>query len=214
MPALLLTISACNLGLAYFNLTTVAPYEICLNAAKTANREILDYCQCCDRSHEISGAINTCPDSDLSRIDLPLSIQKVQSKMRSANFNCAPILNSKSCTEEFGMQLGAGSIFYDPLNFPPGVPGTKPVSDVGSFTTFPGPQTTVIGMYGGYTSTVTMVPWGRGSGATGTAKSATGTGIGTAQPASSTSKSSASTISAHPMLLAAALIVAAWIIGP
>jgi len=197
------------LGLAYFNLTTVAPYEICLNAAKTANREILDYCQCCDRSHEISGAINTCPEYDMSRIELPQSIQRVQSRMRTSNFNCAPILNSDKCTEEFGMQLGAGSIFYDPFNFPPGLPGTKPVSDVGSFTTFPGPQTTVIGMYGGYTSTVTMAPWGRGSGATGAAKSATGTAQ--AQAASSTSKSSASTNSAHPALLAAVLTVMVWV---
>ena len=67
-------------------------------------------------------------------------------------------LNSNSCISDFGLVPQAGTTFYDPVNLPAGVPGTDPVSDVGTFTTFPGPQTIPLTM-AAYTSTITMAPW-------------------------------------------------------
>jgi hypothetical protein len=111
------------------------------------------------------------------------------------------------------MKLGSGTEFYNLLSLPPGVPGTQSASDVGSFTTFPGPQTTTLKMFGGYTSVITMAPWTAGSGGSGVrtdglaAASATGTNSG------SGGKSSASATNARGALavIIAGLTAMFWI---
>lgn len=89
--------------------------------------------------------------------------------------DCSPVLNSQQCSSEFNFALGAGTEFYDPVSPPAGVPGTKPLSDVDTLTTFPGPQTYSLTIdRAGYTSVITMVPSGAKSVATATAAGGNG----------------------------------------
>ena len=159
-------------------------------------------CMCCLTSTRISSAIQTCPDSDLSVIGGPTAFQDARNDV--AGLGGCPILGSNRCSKELGRQPVPAGIFYNPLSFPPGVPGTKPVSEVGSFTTFPGRQTTTITMFPGYSSVITMVPW------KGVAGGATGAGQPTAT-ATNAVKSTASTtrISAGAVLLAIILFTVA-----
>lgn len=133
---------------------------ICTNVAGNGDREALSYCQCCDQTRKLSAAINTCPGSDLSILGMPSYIENMASlQPYSSGFDCSPILNSDQCTSEFGFVLEAGTEFYNPVALPSGVPGTEPLSDIGSLTTFPAAQTfSVTIAEAGYTSTITMVP--------------------------------------------------------
>jgi hypothetical protein len=158
---------ACNIGNMWSNLTSKVD-GLCDNFIGTGGNN-LDWCHCCAFSGPISSAIQTCPTTDLSILGLIEFIDSMRTTTASIGMDCAPILNSDACSREVGMQLGSGSgsQFYDLNNLPSGVPGTQEVSDVGSFTTFPGPQTTTVSIFGGYQSVLTMKPWTAGSGGTG-----------------------------------------------
>lgn len=157
---------SCNLGLAYSNLTSIPSGDPCGSLAAAGDLENTDYCNCCSNTLDVSSAINICPDTDLSVLNLSGQISGFASIQQGEGIDCSPILNSDTCATEFGFVLAAGSEFYNLLALPQGVPGTKAASDVGSFTTFPGPPTTTIGMFPGYTRAVTMAPWNADSGAT------------------------------------------------
>jgi hypothetical protein len=129
------------------------------------NLDTVDLCSCCNTVSALSNAINSCPDSDLSVIHIDSQINSYASVERASGTDCSPILNSDICSSEFGFTLDAGTEFYDASAMPPGVPGTKPVSNVGSFTTFPGPQVTSISMLG-VQGVITLAPWNDDSGET------------------------------------------------
>jgi hypothetical protein len=131
-------------------------------ASSGVSFDVLNSCQCCYLTFGFSNAINICPDSDLSIIGLPGQINSAASGIQNIAAECSQILNSNQCTAEFGssFQLDAGTDLFNPLALPVGVPGTQPLSDVGSFTAFPGPQVTTISMSpAGYVKVITMAPW-------------------------------------------------------
>ncbi|KAJ9663511.1 hypothetical protein H2198_000777 [Neophaeococcomyces mojaviensis] len=173
----------------------------CFNVAGSPDPDDLSYCQCCDNSREYSAAINTCPESDLSFIGLPKFMNHTTALSPwNKEFNCSPILNSDQCASTFGFRLGAGTTFYDPVSPPAGVPGTKPLSDIGTLTTFPAPQTyTLTISQAGYTSTITMVPSNAKSAATATAAGGSGQAKGGSSSSlpSSSGSSSSSTSAGH-----------------
>ncbi|KAE9992626.1 hypothetical protein EG327_008369 [Venturia inaequalis] len=154
---------SCNIGNAYSNMTVRKPDSICQDLVGSGG-DNLKRCECCESSRYFSGAVNTCPRTDLSIIALDVYFKGAVNNVPQVDVDCAPLLNSDKCTEEFGMKLGSGTEFYNLLSLPPGVPGTQAISDVGAFTTFPGPQTTTLKMFGGYSSVITMAPWTAGSG--------------------------------------------------
>lgn len=147
-------------------MTVRKPDSICQDLVGSGS-DNLKRCECCESSRYFSGAVNTCPRTDLSIIALDVYFKGAVNNVPQVDIDCAPLLNSDKCTEEFGMKLGSGTEFYNLLSLPPGVPGTQAISDVGAFTTFPGPQTMTLEMFGGYSSVITMAPWTAGSGGSG-----------------------------------------------
>jgi hypothetical protein len=176
---------ACNLGVTYARLTASVNIDACDNA----NIDNVGYCSCCNDVTALSNAINTCPDTDLSNIQIASFINSVASIEQATGTDCAPILNSDMCASQFGFALNAGTEFYDARALPPGVLGTKPVSNVGSFTTFPGPQVTSVSMLAVQT-VITLAPWNEDSGGSGS--SATETAAGGAAQSTGSAKSTGS----------------------
>lgn len=163
---------------------------------------MIDYCTCCSNTRQYSAAINTCPDSDLSELGLP----KYMSDTTNLNpwnkgFDCSPALNSQECTSIFGFVLGAGTEFYDPVAPPAGVPGSRPLSDVGTLATFPASQIFPLTMnLAGYTSTITMVPSNARSATTATAVRGSGKANGASNSASGSGSSLSPTSTGHRIL--------------
>ncbi|KAK5043618.1 hypothetical protein LTR84_011378 [Exophiala bonariae] len=145
-----------------------------------------DYCSCCESARNPSSVINTCPGSDLSILDFPKVVSNsIQSGPRALGFNCSPILNSDMCTLTFGLDLWAGTEFYDLAAPPPNVTMDKPLSDIGTLTAFPGAQTYPLTISNaGYTSTITMAPFNAKNAAAATQTMASGATGGAQEPGS------------------------------
>lgn len=185
---------ACSLVEAYANLTEIFVEGLpCIDYIGGSD-EVLDYCTCCSNVRQYSAAINTCPESDLSILGLSQYMSDTTALSPwNKGVDCSPVLNSQQCSSEFNFVLGAGTDFYDPISPPANVPGTKPLSNVGTLTTFPGPQTYSLTIdRAGYTSVITMVPSGAKSAATATAAGENGQSNKNSDSSSASSSSSTS----------------------
>lgn len=201
---------ACSLVEAYANLTEIFIEGLPCISYVGGDQNTIDYCTCCSNTRQYLAAINTCPDSDLSELGLSKYMSDTTNLSPwNKGFDCSPALNSQECKSSFGFVLGAGTEFYDPVAPPAGIPGSKPLSDIGTLTKFPASQVFPLTIdRAGYTSTITMVASNARSATTaaaargsGQANEASNSASGSESASRSSSSSSSSATSAGHRLL-------------
>lgn len=137
-------------------------------------------------------SLAACPKSDLSIVGFADYLSKMQKLISPSSDHCA-ILNNNSdtCVTEYHYPFVA--TVYNPLELPPGEPGTEALSNTAgnAFTKF-GASTFSLSLFPGFTTTITPAPFNAKAGAaTGTVASTGGvvaTGTNAAATAASTGK--------------------------
>ncbi|KAJ7904031.1 hypothetical protein B0H13DRAFT_1717272 [Mycena leptocephala] len=152
---------SCNLGQVYGYISESAVATDPCNAYINSAPESVPVCECCKLSAPISNIINTCPNSDLSILGVPVLIQKYATEaQQDTSDSCQSALGSNACTSQFGISVDGGGAFFNPAALPAGVPGSEPLSTLaGSVTALPGPQTITLELFPGYSSVIALAPF-------------------------------------------------------
>jgi hypothetical protein len=104
-----------------------------------------------------SSAIQACPTSDLSILEIADDISCIQGILAASTDNCAVLDNSTdACSAQYGFS-DYGTKVYNPLSLPTGILGTDPLSNApGNAFTDPGTLPSTLSLWPGYDVTISL----------------------------------------------------------